>query len=119
DREDTPPEARGAVVVRLVAPERRRLEDYDEEREPHRQRREEVMVGRREGEVDAVGGDGVHGPTPPSRRSSEASPYSRLRPSHATRGWGLTLPTEIDLDRIPANSWAKSNDRRPQHPRSL
>src|SRR5881409_2970451 len=55
-REDAPPEARGAVVVRIAAPERRRLEDHDEEREPHRQRREEVMVGGREGEVDAMSG---------------------------------------------------------------
>src|SRR5205823_7801978 len=91
DREDAPPEARGAVVVRLAAPERRRLEDHDEEREPHRQRREEVVVGGREGEVDAVGGDGVHSPTPPSRRSSEASPYSPA-PAVSCQGIGTHPP---------------------------
>src|SRR5438034_5796006 len=76
--------------------------------EPHRQRREEIMVGGREGEVDAVGGDRVHGPIPPSRRSSEASPYSRLQPSHA-RGMGTSPFPPRSRWAEPRHSYARSS----------
>src|SRR5205823_9709017 len=59
-REDASPEAGGPVVVRIGRPKRRRLEDDDDQGEPHRQLREKVVVGGREGEVDAMGSHGVH-----------------------------------------------------------
>src|SRR5581483_5398636 len=54
DREDPAPEARGRIVPRLAGAQRRRLEEHDEEREPHRELREEVVKGDGEGEVEAV-----------------------------------------------------------------
>src|SRR5437870_8636616 len=55
-----PQKAGGPVVVRIGRPKRRRLEDDDDQGEPHRQLREKVGVGGREGEVDAMGSHGVH-----------------------------------------------------------
>lgn len=60
DGEQSPPEARGVVVVRVAGAERGGLREDDEEGEPHRRLREEVVVGDGGREVDAARADGVH-----------------------------------------------------------
>ena len=61
DGEDTCPEARRPVVVLAPPAQRLRLQDQDEQRQPHGELREEIVVGDGEREVQAIDPEGgVH-----------------------------------------------------------
>ena len=61
DGEDTRPEARRPVVVLAPPAQRLRLQDQDEQRQPHGELREEIVVGDGEREVQAIDPEGgVH-----------------------------------------------------------
>ena len=54
EREDPRPEPRDLVVPLSAVSQREGLEDDDQERQPHRELREQVVVGDRERELDPV-----------------------------------------------------------------
>src|SRR5579871_4424097 len=61
DGEDLCPKTGSAVVMLIACPQSHRLEDQDQEREPHRQLRKNIMKRHRESEVQAVNSKSVHG----------------------------------------------------------
>ena len=76
-----------------AAPQRLPLEDHDEEREPHRELREEVVVGDGEGELQPVPEDGVgHG-------------------ERILSGCGSSLSVRVGSDELPAGLPAPSSMR--------
>ena len=77
EREDPRPEPRDLVVPLFADSQREDLEDDDEERQPHRELREQVVVGDRERELDAGAREG--------RRSSQAPFRIPLRCRRAER----------------------------------
>ena len=61
DPEDLAPEPGALVVVLVPGAERRGLEDEDQQRQPHGELGEEIVVGDGEGEVQAMDGQrGIH-----------------------------------------------------------
>ncbi len=60
DGEDAGPEARGLVVAGVVAGEGDGLEDDDEQRQPHGELGEEIVIGDGERKMDAVEEENVH-----------------------------------------------------------
>jgi hypothetical protein len=61
DAENLCPETGGAVVVLVARAQGHRLQDHDQQRQPHRQLREQIVIRDREGEMKAVQTErGVH-----------------------------------------------------------
>ncbi len=54
DGENLSPESRAAVVVVIARAQRHGLEDHQQQRQPHRELREDVVKRNREGELKAI-----------------------------------------------------------------
>jgi hypothetical protein len=82
--EDAGPEARSLVVERAPGPVRLQLEEEDEERQPHRQLGEQVVVGDGEAEVQAMPEQRVGHRSDLSGKSLRRNRFSRRVAARAT-----------------------------------
>src|SRR5712691_2297364 len=58
--QDARPEARRLVAHLIPSPEGERLEEDDQQCQPHRKLGEEIVIGGSEPELEAVPGNGIH-----------------------------------------------------------
>ena len=66
DSENPGPEPRGTVVMIIAGAQPNGFQDYDEQRQAHRELREDVVVGNGERKMQAMNSQGILHATPPA-----------------------------------------------------